>query len=55
MYLLAVLGLHCCGLFSSGSKWGLLASCGALAKLLCGMSNLPRPEIKSMSPALVGG
>ena len=36
MYLLAVLGLHCCGLFSSGSKWGLLASCGARASYFGG-------------------
>ena len=30
-------------------------SCGAWASLLCGMWDLPEPEIEPMSPALAGG
>ena len=32
-----------------------LSSCGALASLLRGMRDLPRPGIQPMSPALAGG
>ena len=32
-----------------------LSRCSARASLLCGMWNLPRPGIESMSPALAGG
>ena len=42
---------------SSCGSWALehrLSSCGAVALLLCGIWNLPRPGIKPMSPALAG-
>ena len=48
---------HCSG-FSCCSSWALefgLNSCGAWAWMLLGMWDLPRPGIKSMSPALAGG
>ena len=48
---------HCSG-FSCCSSWALefgLNSCGAWAWLLLGMWYLPRPGIKSVSPALAGG
>ena len=32
-----------------------LSSCGAQAQLLCGMWDLPRPGLTSVSPALAGG
>ena len=32
-----------------------LSSCGARAQLLCGMWDLPRPGLESVSPALAGG
>ena len=32
-----------------------LSSCGARAQLLCGMWDLPGPELKPVSPALAGG
>ena len=44
--------------FSSCGLWALecrLSSCGAWAKLLHGMWDLPRPGIEAMSPALAGG
>ena len=44
--------------FSNCSSQALehgLSSCGAPAKLLYGLWNLPRPGIKSESPALAGG
>ena len=32
-----------------------LGSCGALAELLCGMWDLPRPGIQPVCPKLAGG
>ena len=43
--------------FSSCGLWALehkLSSCGAQAQLLCGMWDLPGPEIEHVSPALAG-
>ena len=37
-YLLAVLGLCCCGLFASCSQWGLLSRCDAQASHCNGLS-----------------
>ena len=54
---MATLRLCCCmQAFSSCGKWGLLSSCncGSWVQLLHGMWTVPRPEIKSMSPALAG-
>ena len=46
-----------CGLSSCGSRAleHKLSSCGARAKLLHGMWDLPRPEIEPVSPALASG
>ena len=44
--------------FSSCGSWGLehtLNSCGAWAKLLRDLWDLPRPELEPVSPALAGG
>jgi len=44
-------GLSGCG---SPALEHRLSSCGARAKVLCGMWDLPEPEIEPMSPALAG-
>ena len=57
LLLLQNTGSRCTGLSSRGT-WALecrLSSCGARAWLLRGMWDLPRPGLKSMSPALAGG
>ena len=45
------------GLSSCGSRAleRRLSSCAARAQLLCGMWDLPRPELKPASPALAAG
>ncbi len=45
-------GLWALGLSSSRTLEHRLSSCGTRAWLLLGMWNLPRPEIKPVSPAL---
>ena len=53
---MTVLGLGCCvGAFCSCCQQGLLSSCSAWAQLLCGMWDLPRSGIESMSHALASG
>ena len=44
------------GLSSRGARAleSRLSSCGARAKLLCGMWDLPGPKVQPMSPALAG-
>ena len=41
-------------LWSSGSRACGLNSCGLQIQLLCGMWDLPRPEMEPLSPALAG-
>ena len=45
-------GFSSCGLQALEHR---LRSCGAWAQLLCGLWDLPGPELKPVSPALAGG
>ena len=48
-------GFSCCGVRASVVVARELSSCGTWAQLLCGMWNLPGPELEPVSPALAGG